>query len=60
MRLFALQFAVRARSIQLGLAKRNHCWKSLEESMKSSKNELRDEKKRVQHLSNTIAGKLLF
>lgn len=52
--LFALQFATRNRSIQSGSTKRNISWKSLEEALKLMKNELQDEKRKVQHLTNTL------
>ena len=54
--LFCLQFASRARKIQMEHSKRNVSWKSIEESLKLVKTELKEEKKKVQLSNETIKG----
>jgi kinesin family protein C2/C3 len=54
--LFCLQFASRARKIQLDPSKRNVSWKTIEESLKHAKVELKEEKKKQQHANETIKG----
>mmetsp|Transcript_4240 Transcript_4240/g.7823 ORF Transcript_4240/g.7823 Transcript_4240/m.7823 type:complete len:1363 (+) Transcript_4240:208-4296(+) len=52
--LFCLQFASRARKIQMDASKRNVSWKSIEEALKHAKAELKEEKKKQQHANDTI------
>ena len=52
--LFCLQFATRARKIQLDSSKKNVSWKTIEESLKQVKAELKEEKKKHQTSIETI------
>ena len=52
--LFCLQFASRARNIQIDASKRNVSWKTIEESLKQAKSELKEEKKKVTSSAETI------
>jgi len=53
--LFALQFATRARNIQLGTAKRNVSWKALEESLKNTRKELAEARRQKQQAMKMMA-----